>query len=340
MNVDSLEFGQDVAPGMIDGLPRVAGLNITRGHRSARLRTKRGTQAVTVIPAHGRQNPETLVNLAQQIKKTTALPMVVGAFISRTLRTRLEDADVSYLDGGGHIHIVGDLVFVHVDKGLAAPSSIADGLGITGVRLVQVILSNGDQMWSVAELAKAGDASAGLAHKVLRILENNDLVIPLGKGPAKRRRVRDSGLLLNWLAEEKAGLGNGIRKSFTLYARSSSDLCRRVADLFSKSEVDYAITGVAAADLLKAGPTAVPRTLIRINPKVRLEDAAAILGAEPADRGANLLLRKDAGLLGTTGTIDHDGVRLASPVRIYLDLLSESRGEDLANHFRERALGF
>jgi len=71
---------------------------------------------------------------------------------------------------------------------------------------------------------------------------------------------------------------------------------------------------------------------------VDLEYAAQALGAEVTERGANLALWSDTGLVGTVGRQRHDDVWLAPGTRIYLDLLGDRRGEDAAAHFREVVL--
>jgi hypothetical protein len=79
---------------------------------------------------------------------------------------------------------------------------------------------------------------------------------------------------------------------------------------------------------------------VRISPHFTLEDAATALEAEKTERGPNVRLIRDTGMLGSARTVERDRVRIAPFVRVYLDALDERRGEDIAQNFRERVLGY
>ena len=70
------------------------------------------------------------------------------------------------------------------------------------------------------------------------------------------------------------------------------------------------------------------------------ESLAKALDAERTERGPNLRLIRDTGQVGVLGGEVRGGVRLAPKSRIYLDALSERRGEDVAEQFREVVLGY
>jgi hypothetical protein len=170
------------------------------------------------------------------------------------------------------------------------------------------------------------------------ILEESALVAAEGIGPGKRRRVHDAGALLEWLAAQPASRRVGRAIGSALYARTPQDLALRASSLLDAAGIDHAFTASLAASLLGAGPTAVPRATVRISPEVDLESAAQALGAEVTERGANLTLWADTGLVGTVGRKRQNDVWLAPETRIYLDLLGDRRGEDAAAHFRELVL--
>jgi len=75
-------------------------------------------------------------------------------------------------------------------------------------------------------------------------------------------------------------------------------------------------------------------------PEARLVEAAKLLGAEPVDTGPNLNLIADVGEVGTRKINFNGPVAMAPPVRVWLDMLGEQRGEDAAALFREAAIGY
>lgn len=66
----------------------------------------------------------------------------------------------------------------------------------------------------------------------------------------------------------------------------------------------------------------------------------AAIKAERTDRAPNLRLMRDTGEVGVFGAEIRQGVRVSPKVRVYLDCLSERRGEDIAEQFRETVLGY
>ena len=86
--------------------------------------------------------------------------------------------------------------------------------------------------------------------------------------------------------------------------------------------------------------TAVSIVSVRVPSDLQSEAVAASLGAEPVHGGANLTLIADYGRLGTHDRTWMRKVALATPVRIWLDMLSEPRGGDAAELFRGAVLGY
>jgi hypothetical protein len=118
-------------------------------------------------------------------------------------------------------------------------------------------------------------------------------------------------------------------------------LCAKVTDSLDRTGAPHAWTAAAAAALQGAGPTAVPQAVLRVDPQYALVDLMTTIGAQPADRGANLVLWRDVGRVGVHGSVRlQAGPPVAPPVRVYLDLLGGRRGEDAAAHYRELVLGY
>lgn len=269
------------------------------------------------------------------------IPLLTAPYLKLTVRAHLERLGFSYLDAKGHLHLSAPGVLLHLEGARARrPASAgAAALSITGVRIVQALLGHAQEV-SVASLAQEARVSASNAHRTLSLLEEEGHVRTYGSGPMRRRTVVNRGALLEWLARQPTARKRSRRVDAAVYARTPQELWQRVRRLLDEKGIAHALTGAAAASVMGVGATSIPLSLVRVSPEVPLEEAAASLGAVIAERGANLTLIRDDGLVGTTQSELRDEVRLAPSVRVYLDLLAERRGEDQAEHFREVVLGF
>lgn len=267
--------------------------------------------------------------------------VVVSPFLTQGIRRYLEERNISYLDSKGHLHLVAPGVLIHLAGRSARPVKKEEkgGIGVHGVRAVQVLLEQKEPV-SVSDLARQSDVSMGQAHKVLTQLESLGVVRAFGSGPTKRRVVRDRTGLLDWLVRQSSATRWEPSLNVAFYARRPEELWSRVSTKLQQVNIAHALTGSAAVSLYGVGPTSVPYSLVRIAPEIRLEQAAEQLGAEITDRGANLTLLHDTGKVGSWHAVAKEGIHVAPAARIYLDALSERRGEDIAQQFREVVLGY
>jgi hypothetical protein len=115
----------------------------------------------------------------------------------------------------------------------------------------------------------------------------------------------------------------------------------RLGHLFGKHEVDYAVTSESAAQCYAPYLTNVSQVRTRVLPSHGADLALAELDARPVDEGANFVVVecKSAGELLFRRKVD--GVWLASPVHVYLDLLhGAGRSKEMAAHLRRESIGF
>jgi hypothetical protein len=285
-------------------------------------------------PLDAKELQEFAQTLSQQ-----AGAIVVRAVIPGRVRAVLEENDVGYLDSRGNLHIVAPTGILHAEGARPARRLISSGLGVNGVRAVQELLSRTDA-FTLSDLASDVSLSLAQTHSVLVLLENNGFIRATGAGPTRRRTVVDRAQLLDWLQVQSAARRPERRLEATLYARRPEDVWTRAGEALARASIPYALTGGAAASLWGCGPTSVVTSALRIDPDVSLEDAAQVLGATVTDRGPNVRLMRDTGRVGSMKAEEKGGVRLAPRVRVYLDVLGERRGEDVARQFRETILGY
>lgn len=278
-----------------------------------------------------------------------AVGLVVAGSIPLRERDAIEGAGLSWCDGRGALHLAWAGVLVHIDRGArrgrrTVPESPV-GLGPVGLRALQVLLDTGDEEeWTIVRLAERAGISTGQAHKVFRALEENRLVTTIGSGPRQRRRLDDRRAALDWLATIDGARRRPAGIATYLYGRTVDDVLARFVERAERSDLRYAVTGLAASHLL--GVPLVSHVTVA---QVRVAGGAAAdvpdrLGLEPlgggdAGRGMNLELWNDTGELGTYGAGEAAGIRIAPPVRIWLDIARQGgRNDDAAQLFREQVL--
>ena len=265
--------------------------------------------------------------------------VVVCSLLPALARSDLEERGVGYLDSRGHLHIVTPTGIIHVEGTPAPRREVSSTIGVRGVRLVQELLAR-DQPFTVSALAKDLALSLALTHDVLALLLREGLLNTRSAGATRWRSVGDRTRLLDWLEAQPVARRREPHLDLAVYGRHPADLWAKMATRLQGAGIVHALTGGAAAALHGSGPTSVATSLIRIDPQVPLETAAAALGASVAERGSNVRLLRDTGQVGTIMTELVNGVPVAPRVRVYLDGLTERRGADVARQFREAILGY
>ena len=260
------------------------------------------------------------------------------------VRVELEHAGCLYADATGSVHLEAPRFLLHREKESARTATTVPaptGLGAIGVRIVQQLLEEPTRGWAVLELAQAAGASTGQSHNVLKRLEQEGFVTEQGSGQHRRRHVSNPTDLLDWLARVPAARRVHRQLKTYRYAADPAALVSRLAHDATKADVPWALTGAAAARAMGASVvTALPVVMVRVPAAMDLLQTAGALGLEAVDVGANVQLIADVGEVGLHGS-RHDGpVSLAPAARIWLDMLSEPRGEDAAALFREAVLGY
>lgn len=341
-NMPTIDLADDVPEYARTILERLGRFAVTRGQFASRLRVDGRVVPLLVVAGGLRSYAYATAPLLASHAGDDRLGLVVADRLPAHVRRELEKAGCAYADGTGAVHVEVPGFFLHVEPAVKPNRPVGPpGVGVVAVRLVQTMLADPDCDWTVAALAQAAGSSTGQAHKILVRLESDGFVSVRGQGPKRRRRVTHPGELLDWLATAPSSRRIRERLTAYLYAPDVNGLVTRLSAYAWESQLNYAVTGAAGAAVLGARvATATPLTMVRVDPDVDLPDAAQRLRAEPADNGANLMLVRDVGELGVHGSVRNGPVAVAPPVRIWLDMLGEPRGEDSAALFREAVLGW
>ena len=278
-----------------------------------------------------------VAGLIEHLDQTSTKQLVfVSSRLSEARRLTLEAHSASYLDQKGNLHLQAPHLLIHIEasKSSAQKQQRPRGLGPSSVRAIQALIGFKDP-FTLTELSALVGLSVSQVHVAIKLLESEGLVNSMGKGPARRRQVIDQGELLQWLTQQSPARRQEEYLDLFVYARRPEELWHLVSQKLQTEQIDHAFTGSAAATLYEAGPTAVPFSLLRVSPSVTLTEVARALDAEVVEQGANLRMLRDTGLVGITQKKLLREVFVAPKARIYLDALSERRGEDIAELFKE-----
>ncbi|MCU0309113.1 MAG: type IV toxin-antitoxin system AbiEi family antitoxin [Thermoleophilia bacterium] len=218
------------------------------------------------------------------------------------------------------------------------PALISGGRGVSpfaprASRLVRILLHDPGCAWGLSELARRAEMNPGNAHRVLAALADQGLVeregdryMPVDPGSmleawsdsASRRRRRSPGLLLS--------VAEGLEAHVL-------DLAQAIEGAVVSGEIAaerYAPYLPAAGAVLHCpDPAAFERAAILIRDRPRPLRPSGSIRIDVGDDG-----------VGDFSQL-RDGLRLASPAQVYVDLAGErGRGREAADHLRREVLRF
>jgi hypothetical protein len=122
--------------------------------------------------------------------------------------------------------------------------------------------------------------------------------------------------------------------------RDPEKIAKRINDVFGYRVV---FGGLIAADRIAPYSTGISVVHCHIDDRLdtlSLDRLAQSAGLTPTDAGARVVMSLARPPVFTAASLD-GGLRIASPIRTYVDLLRDSiRGDEPAEHLRRVAIGF
>jgi hypothetical protein len=341
----TIELDRDISDRIakiLGNVPRITVRRTQQGHGKAVLEAggERYDLDILLEPTTG----DVLGRMILHMDQPDHLPLVVADRLTPRVRQAVETGGGGYVDRTGAVHLEVPNFLLHVEPDRRRADEVVKpkgGMGAVGVRALQAMLTHPQETWAVTDVAKLAHVSSGQAHNVLQRLEDEGLMTAGGQGPTRRRQIVSQTELLDWLAKVPAARKVHARKPVYLYAPDPDRLALRVAGNADEAHLPYALTGAAGARVLgHTVVTALPTVTVRVPNRVPLHEVATLLKAEPAESGANVILLADVGNVGLDDPVERGLVKAAPPIRIWLDMLNEPRGEDSAALFREAAIGY
>ena len=253
--------------------------------------------------------------------------------ISERVAEMCRQRGIGYLDEAGNCRISGPGLFLHIHGHRnARPDTrpTVDVFATKSSRIIRVLLTHPKRGWQVQALAAEAQVSLGLASKTKRALveqafaeERDGLLYP--RQPEQ--------LLREW--SKRYSLSRS--KRFELFTLDKlQDAEQRIAEWCRSKSLQCVLTQFSGA--------------WRIAPMVRYNRAAIYvesvprqlsgeLGLKPVSTGANLVVWTPFDPSVFYDQREMNGVSVASPIQLYLDLIGEpGRGEEAAQEILEKAI--
>ncbi|WP_251447811.1 hypothetical protein [Microbacterium sp. USTB-Y] len=291
-------------------------------------------------------------DVAHALTGVGGLPVIAARRMSSGARELLGESQFSWVDASGRARIVipGELYLtrldpVPVDAGRlftwsGAAQAVAETLLTWRVQQSDRALESIERVGAIAE---AAEVSVAHAARILRQFDEQGYTAKTGaeRGSTAMRELRDPGRMLSDWAGYYA-LANVVPAAeFHVPWRDHDQTFPVLAS--SLDGLNWAMTGAAAAERIAPHLTTVPvvdmlvsfNDLTEVRRRLTSKD-----DVREVERGGRVrAFTADEYLFGLVN--EEDGLRVASPVRVYGDLLRErGRSVDAAEYLREVAIGF
>ncbi len=274
---------------------------------------------------------------AASVQHDDVLPVLVARYLSPQRRSMCQEEGVCFIDLSGNVHL--KFKSFYVEK-VGFPNKFPeerkgrDPFSDKASLILRAIIEDGEHLWGVRELAQATHLNPGYVSRMAKELENRDYITRVNS----KLKLRDpEGILDDWVRNYN------LRKNrifgYFFMAASSADILKRLRDLKIPSNIDYALSVQAGANLV--APYAVfTEVHIYVGNKKALAYFEEHLNLNKADQGANLVLM----LPYYKHSVFYDSrivqrLRVVSNIQLYLDLHGYPvRGLEQAEHLFDKKL--
>ncbi|KXW56428.1 hypothetical protein FV185_03770 [Ferrovum sp. PN-J185] len=269
--------------------------------------------------------------------------LLIAESLSPGAKELLRAERIGYFDSGGSLFLPGSSAYIYIDKPVpkTLEKSVRSLFSGRRAQVLYALLVNHEEWFGVTEVAERAQVAPSTASDVLSELERFDWLVSRGQGPSKERHLREPSALLDaWVKQFAAQRAPVLRRYFVPGLKSDA-LIERLGQMFDAHHIAYAVSYEAAAQRYAPFLSGISQVRVRLLPSTSTETAIAELGARVVNEGANLAVieTKSAGELLFRQNVE--GVWLASPVQVYLDLLrGEGRAKEMAEHLRKERIGF
>lgn len=269
--------------------------------------------------------------------------LLLAKSISPGAKDLLRKERVGYYDSGGSLFLSTNGIYLRVDK--PAPKSMTRSMrSLFSKRRAQVLhalLIHHTEWFGVTALAKQSKVSAATVSEVLMQLERFDWLTSRGKGPRKERYLREPAALLDTWIKQLDTIHQPVRHRLHAPAMQPNELIRKIGDIFETHSVEYAITHEAAGQCYAPFLTGFSQVHCRLLPDKAVDRALKEFDACAVSEDSNLTIIEIPSPDELLFRKQVDGIWLASPIQVYLDLMrGEGRSREMAEYLRREKIGF
>ena len=275
--------------------------------------------------------------LNQLLRYRDILPDAYGIFAAPYISPKVApiwpNEGFGYMDLAGNCHLSFGQIYVE-KTGNPNPFSEKRDLrslySPKATRILRVLLSNPKTEWRLQTLSKVARVSLGLVAKVKSLLADREWIAQGEKG---LRLVDPEALLIEW-AHNYTYRKNVVRNFYSLKTTPENEA--HIAEVLFKKGIRYALTGFSGADRM-APFTRYSKMMAYIDESD--EDVTNFLNLKKVTSGANvtLLTPYDEGVY--YGSCEFNGIQVASPIQVYLDLAGDrGRGQEAARELMEKVI--
>lgn len=266
-------------------------------------------------------------------ERPDAYPVFLAPYISPSAGKICREAGTGYIDLAGNCYLTFGSVFVSREgkkNPYASSRKLKSLYQPISSRVLRVLLSNPAQAWKTQPLSDEADVSLGQIANVKQALKDREWI---EEGKDGFNLTSPDELLAEWAANYV------FRKNTTdsFYAMEGTTATeKRIAEACRKLGVRYALTSFSGSARL-APNVRYKRSDIYVADD--LEAVAEAAGLKPVETGSNvrLLGPYDEGVFYKANDID--GLQVACPVQVYLDVLAQrGRGEEAAESILKEAI--
>jgi len=236
------------------------------------------------------------------------------------------EEEIGYIDLAGNCRLAFDQVYIE-QEGRPNPFSEKRDLRTLyspkAERVLRVLLNDPKKGWRLQPLAEEAEVSLGQTSNVKKLLEDREWLTIAENG---LQLSNPDQLLAEWV-ENYRFRRNATKNYYTL--KSVAEIEAELAELCQQQEIPYALTGFSASARY-APAVRYQRVMAYVGRGI--DEVANLLSLKEVASGANVTLISpyDEGVLYGRRSID--GIEVAMPVQVYLDLLDiKGRGEEAAD---------